>query len=79
MNFFPDNRAGRRALASRKRRNDRVRKDDLRESVAADLTVITYHPTKGRRRIAGKRIEAQDRIPYLAAAHMAVANRLLFA
>lgn len=57
-----ENRAQHRARLSRERREDRTRKDDLRECVTADLTTYTIHPTKGFRRISGKRAEANDRM-----------------
>ena len=62
MPNFPNNRAGRRAARSYARRN-RVRSiSDAREMVADDLTTTVLHPTKGFRRISGKRIEAQERM-----------------
>lgn len=60
------NRAGRRTAASIKRRADRKRIDDLRERVLDDLTTFTLHPTKGFRRIAGRRLEAQAKMPFFA-------------
>lgn len=32
---------------------------DARERVEEDLTTVTLHPTKGFRRVCGRRVEAQ--------------------
>ena len=62
MNDTTLNRAQRRAAASVKRRAERKRIDDLRERVEDDLTSYTLHPTKGWRRIAGRRITAIEAV-----------------
>lgn len=64
MNDTTLNRAQRRAAASVKRRAERKRIDDLRERVEDDLTSYTLHPTKGFRRVSGRRAEAQAKIPF---------------
>lgn len=58
-----ENRAAHRARLSRERRAARKRIDDLRERIEDDLTTITLHPTKGFRRVSGKRVEAQAKLP----------------
>lgn len=57
-----ENRAAHRARLSRERRDAKSRKYDTRTGVADDLTTTTLHPTKGFRRISGKRAEANDRM-----------------
>jgi hypothetical protein len=60
MPTFFNNRAGLRAARSYARKN-RVRPiSDAREGVADDLTTTILHPTKGFRRISGKRVEVAD-------------------
>jgi len=54
-----ENRAMHRARLSRQRRVERKGKYDTRTGVADDLTTTTLHPTKGFRRISGKRVEAR--------------------
>lgn len=61
-----ENRHARRARQALERRASRRRFVDTREGVANDLTTITLHPTKGFRRISGRRILAQQ---YMAVAY----------
>jgi hypothetical protein len=61
------NRAAWRTARSQERRAAKTRIDDLRERVEDDLTTYTIHPTKGFRRISGRRIEAQAKIPFFTA------------
>lgn len=58
------NRAAWRTAMAQQRIKDRKRIDDLRESVADDMTTRILHPTKGFRRIAGRRVEAQAKLPF---------------
>lgn len=62
-----ENRAAHRARLSQQRRAAKPRIDDLRESVDDDLNTTTLHPTKGFRRISGRRIEAQAKLPFFTA------------
>lgn len=57
------NRLAWRTARSQQRIKDRRRIDDARECVDDDLNTTTIHPTKGFRRISGKRIEAQAKMP----------------
>lgn len=58
-----ENRAAHRARLSQQRTAAKPRIDDARERVLDDLTTFTLHPTKGFRRISGRRIEAIDAMP----------------
>lgn len=57
-----ENRAQHRARLSRDRIAAKKRRPHYYEGVADDLTTTTFHPTKGLRRISGKRAEANDRM-----------------
>lgn len=48
-------------------RKPMVRRVSGPERVDDDLNVTTLHPTKGFRRISGKRVEAQAKMPAFAA------------
>lgn len=61
------NRLAWRTARAQERTAAKPRIDDLRETVDDDLSTTTIHPTKGFRRISGRRIEAQAKLPFFTA------------
>jgi hypothetical protein len=63
--WLTKNRAQRRAAMSQQRRYMRslTHTHDARECVNDDLTTVTLHPTKGFRRLCGRRVQAQADLP----------------